>query len=147
VFKLLWPLGTTPFTLLALLILTILEYKSGLLAIGLFCLVVSFEWLLKKSEKRPRPFSFLHNVKVLQPRQPKDPSFPSGDSLRVWYISLVLPIAFGLALPFRIIVLILAALVTLGRSVLGVHFPTDAIAGAGLGILTAGVWVILKSII
>lgn len=75
---------------------------------------------------------------MLQPQEPGDPSFPSGDALRVWFLALILTIAMGNSLPLGIIMAFVAALVSVGRMVLGVHYPTDVLAGIGLGFLGAG---------
>ena len=73
-----------------------------------------------------------------QPREPGDASFPSGDALRAWYLALILPVFAGGGLALALGLSVLAMLVTLGRMVMGVHYLTDTLAGAGLGMLGAG---------
>ena len=84
---------------------------------------------------------------MLQPIKPQDPSFPSGDALRVWYLALIIPTAFGDSGIFLVAGIILAILVSMGRMVMGVHYPSDVTAGMGLGFIGAGtsiwLWFIL----
>jgi membrane-associated phospholipid phosphatase len=89
--------------------------------------------LLKVVVDRPRPPAALapRGVAVHAPcGLPPDRSFPSGHAQTAVgaaaYLSLVYPV---LAPP----VLALGALVALSRVALGVHYPSDVAAGAGLG--------------
>jgi undecaprenyl-diphosphatase len=75
---------------------------------------------------------------MLQPKQPLDPSYPSGDALRVWFLALILPTAIGNPGLLLITGIVLASIVSIGRSVMGVHYPSDVIAGIGLGFIGAG---------
>jgi len=63
----------------------------------------------------------------------KDPSFPSGHTTSsfavAWIIFKKLPKKFGIP------ALILAALIALSRLYVGVHYPTDVLAGVFIGIL------------
>jgi undecaprenyl-diphosphatase len=142
-FRLIWPLGTSPVAILVMIVIWIVDLRLGAVTTGIYAVIGALEWFIKTQFKRPRPFKFLHNVEMLQPRSPKDPSFPSGDAMHVWYVSLILPTILGLSTTYAIICILLASLVTLGRIALGVHFPLDTLAGAGLGILAAGIWKIL----
>jgi undecaprenyl-diphosphatase len=72
-----------------------------------------------------------------QYREPDDPSFPSGDSLRAWFLAVIVPAALGFPPAGQILLAALAGLVALGRLVLGVHYPTDVLSGTGLGLLGA----------
>lgn len=75
---------------------------------------------------------------MAQPQKPTDPSFPSGDAFRIWYLVLILIAASGSNQVLGFIAILLAVLVSLGRMILGVHYLTDVLAGAGLGFLGAG---------
>ncbi len=137
-FKEIWFLGKTATALIILGFITCFNWKLGALAGLLFLIIGGIEQLLKRLVNRSRPFHEQTDIKMLQPLEPADPSFPSGDALRVWYLALILPVAAGNSLAFFIMAVLLAVLVTLGRLVMGVHYLTDSLAGMGLGMLGAG---------
>lgn len=96
--------------------------------------------LLKKGLKRHRPADALPNYQSFI--IPSDQfSFPSG------HTSGAFAMATGLAMFFpetTIIAYIWASLVAVSRVTLGVHFPTDTLAGALIGTLLtlfAGFWI------
>lgn len=136
--RILWHLGRTPFALLMLALLSIYNLQTGIISTIIFILIVTFEWMIKRIFRRPRPFTVLDDAKMRQPSQPNDSSFPSGDALRVWFFALILPASFELPIPLIVGTCFVAFLVTLGRIAMGVHYPLDALAGAGLGVLGAG---------
>lgn len=130
-------LGGATFTVLISLILMI----SGkgevrfVAAKGSIALAVSFVigFLLKELFGRPRPYKIIPNA-YIGDRVWKDYSFPSGHtaagfSLAVNYAMFYHQLAFPLTL--------CAVLVGLSRIYLGHHYPTDILAGAILGTLTA----------
>jgi len=137
-FEEVWLFGRTSFTLVVLILLTGYDWKLGLIALGVFGLTAGLEKAVKGTLDRSRPFLVHQEVEMLQPRKPDDPSFPSGDALRIWFLVLILPIALGDSLLFGMLSITLAVLVSLGRIVLGVHYITDVLSGAGLGFLGAG---------
>ena len=139
-FRTLWPIGKTPFMIAALGVLFFSGWSSGFQAILFYSIIACLERLLKLNVKRQRPFSVLPDTRMFQPRQPKDPSHPSGDALRVWYLAFIIPAAFSLPLAVLFLFCFLALLVSLGRIALGVHFPLDVIGGAGLGLIGAGLY-------
>lgn len=141
-FEEIWFFGRTTFTLIILLLLTGYNWKLGLIALAVFGAVAGLEKVVKGTFQRSRPFSTHEEIQMLQPREPTDPSFPSGDALRIWFLVLVLIFVLGNPLFFGFLSIILAALVSLGRMVFGVHYFTDVLAGTGLGFLAAGttVW-------
>lgn len=138
-----WFLGRTPFTLITLLLLTGFNWKLGLSALVVFGIVVGLEMVIKKTLKRDRPYLAHDDLDMLQPWEPSDPSFPSGDALRIWFLVLVLSIAMGNNLLLGILSALLAGLVSFGRIIFGVHYLSDVLAGIGLGFLGAGttIWV------
>lgn len=98
---------------------------------GMVCLLIYK--LLKTSTERQRPYSFddsvYQNVAALDQF-----SFPSGHTLHAVNFTLVLlayyPQWMMLVVPFTI-------LVALSRVVLGLHYPSDVLAGALLGLLVS----------
>ena len=138
IFQKIWFFGRTPFAVVSLLLLISLNLKMGIIALTVFLVTIGIENILKNIFKRPRPFIAHPDIEMLQPKSPVDPSFPSGDTLRIWYLALILPVAAGNSGLFLTAFLLLATLVTLGRMILGVHYLTDTITGLGLGMLGAG---------
>lgn len=138
VFQEIWSFGRTSFAIVSLLLLISLKWKMGAIALLVFLITVGIENILKITFNRPRPYTAHPDINMLQPNNPVDPSFPSGDTLRIWYLALILPVAAGDSGLFLTAFLLLAILVTLGRMILGVHYFTDTIAGIGLGMLGAG---------
>ena len=137
-FKEIWFLGRTTFTVIILFILISVELKLGLTAAAVFIVTVGLEQLVKLTVNRKRPFEAHKSVHLLQPQQPADASFPSGDTLRIWFLAMILPIAAGYSTYMLLVMILVAVLVSLGRIAMGVHYLTDILAGAGLGILGAG---------
>jgi membrane-associated phospholipid phosphatase len=137
-FEEIWVFGRTTFTLVILLLLTGYNWKLGLSALAVLGIVAGLELVIKSTFNRSRPYSVHKDIQMLQPREPTDSSFPSGDTLRIWFLVLILGIALGNNLAFGILSVLLAVLVTMGRLIFGVHYLTDALAGIGLGFLAAG---------
>lgn len=90
---------------------------------------------------RPRPFA---EIEALIPMitKPKDFSFPSGHTTASFAVALVmlrmLPKKFGIP------AVVLAALVAFSRLYLGVHYPTDVLAGFVIALVgsTLSVWIV-----
>lgn len=137
-FSELWFFGRTTFSIVFLIALIVIQWKLGLSALAVFGVIAGLEKLLKVSVNRARPFSTHSEIRMVQPQKPKDPSFPSGDTFRIWYLALILITASGSNLALGFIAIMLAVLVSLGRMILGVHYFTDVLAGTGLGFLGAG---------
>lgn len=100
---------------------------------GVMC-VLLYKWLKRKTS-RPRPYQV--NQSILAGAHPLDPfSFPSGHTLHAVAFTIVAlgyyPALVWLVVPFT-------ALVALSRLVLGLHYPSDVLAGALIGTLVAGV--------
>lgn len=99
---------------------------------GAACTLI-YKWLKSKTS-RPRPFAV--ETAVRAGADPLDPfSFPSGHTLYAVAFSVVAiafyPMLAWLLVPF-------ALLVAASRVVLGLHYPSDVLAGAALGALIAG---------
>jgi undecaprenyl-diphosphatase len=100
---------------------------TGLVGVGLY------KWL-KRRLVRERPYISLRGVQAAV--TPLDRySFPSGHTLHAFCMTLIatshFPALGWLLWPFTL-------LVAGSRPVLGLHYPTDVLAGAGLGALLAG---------
>jgi len=142
-FRWMWPLGTAPVGVVWLLLLSVYNLRLGLITSAVLGVAMIVETAIKRIYRRPRPFETLTDVHLLQPSLPRDPSFPSGDALRIWFLALVVPIVVDLGNPLLLAMIALitsvaATLVSLGRLALGVHYPSDVIAGAGLGFIATG---------
>jgi undecaprenyl-diphosphatase len=137
VFQEMWHFGRSSFALVVLVLLSCLNWQKGLVALSVFGIIVGFEQIFKKLFNRQRPFKISQEVAMLQPLKPLDPSFPSGDALRIWYLALITAAIFS-SLPFWIAAVILAVVISLGRIMMGVHYLSDVLAGSGLGVFAAG---------
>lgn len=98
----------------------------GLLGVGVYK-------FLKLRLRRPRPFAV--NLSIRPGTAPLDRySFPSGHTLHATAFTLVtcshFPSLVWLLVPF-------AVLIALSRIVLGLHYPSDVLAGAALGMSLA----------
>ncbi len=139
-FRLLWHLGRTPFSLLVIALMIFINLEKGISLAIIFLIIITMEWVFKRSLQRVRPFKLIPDTVMNQPREPKDPSFPSGDALRIWLLTLSFSIGLGADWPVITAGTVLATIVSLGRIGLGVHYPLDILGGSGLGILAAGIW-------
>ncbi len=104
---------------------------AHMLAVGLVCLG-AYKWLKGKT-LRPRPATI--NQAIFTSVAPLDQfSFPSGHTLHAVGFSVVLlayyPALGWIAIPFTL-------LVAASRLVLGLHYPSDVLAGALIGALIA----------
>ncbi len=87
-----------------------------------------YKWLKGKT-LRPRPYEVIQDIWLTG--KPLDKfSFPSGHTLHAVAFSVMLLAYFPLLAP---IVLPFTILVALSRVVLGLHYPSDVIAGAAIG--------------
>lgn len=101
---------------------------------GLLALVASVlvnNMLLKNIVERPRPYDIIEGLQPLI-RRPKDFSFPSGHTGSSFAAATVL--YRNLPKQFGIWTILLAVFIGLSRLYLGVHYPTDVLAGMLLGI-------------
>jgi undecaprenyl-diphosphatase len=125
------------FVLAALMALTgdgrVLSTVARMATVGLVSTIASK--LLKRWACRPRPCTAAAGIAA--GAAPLDPwSFPSGHTLHAVAFTAVvgadLPTLALLLLPFTLAV-------ALSRVVLGLHYPSDVVAGAALGLALAGV--------
>ncbi|HEY7588624.1 MAG TPA: phosphatase PAP2 family protein [Thermoplasmata archaeon] len=104
----------------------------------LLVLVIVVTEILKYAIGRPRPCEILPDARVLGSGVcggESDPAFPSGHASRVFAVAMLLAFRFkGAARPVGFAV---AVLVGVSRVYLGVHWPTDVLGGAVVGIVLA----------
>lgn len=103
-----------------------------MIAAGLTCTVL-YKWLKLKTH-RPRPFDKRQDINCLT--APLDQfSFPSGHTLHAVAFSVVAlayyPAMAWVLLPFT-------ALIAISRLVLGLHYPSDVLAGIVIGAVVSG---------
>lgn len=102
-----------------------------MLAASLLGLTI-YKWL-KKHTSRPRPYQVYAAVSAAAPALDRF-SFPSGHTLHAVSFSLVACSTYPQLAP---ILYPFALLVAISRPILGLHYPSDVLAGAAIGTLVA----------
>ncbi|MGI6721239.1 MAG: phosphatase PAP2 family protein [Anaerovoracaceae bacterium] len=106
--------------------------KVALLALAaLLAAYVIDNLILKNLVARPRPYDVIPGLHSLIGAQ-NDYSFPSGHAGSSFAAAVVL--FNGLSQKYSWVFLVLAALISLSRLYVGVHYPTDVLCGALIGI-------------
>ena len=103
-------------------------------AISLILSLIFTNLLIKPIAARTRPYELIEGLHILIAK-PHDFSFPSGHSSAAFAAAWV--IFRRLKKKFGIPALIYASIMAFSRLYLGVHYPTDVLAGILLGILYA----------
>lgn len=123
-----------------LLFITVLwvygKYKERRFAIFLTITIITsgiLELFFKVLLYRPRPYEILTGIKLIGLEE-HGSSFPSGHSFRAFACS---TLAFRSYRRVASPLLILSLAVALSRVYMGIHYPTDTIAGALLGLIVA----------
>ncbi|HTY40115.1 MAG TPA: phosphatase PAP2 family protein [Candidatus Paceibacterota bacterium] len=143
-----WPLRL-PFTLF------LAEYLPYLLGLGFLMLIFEERgrrrllWFLEAAlvlilargivveaiaylHPRPRPFQLLGFAPIVS--EPAMNSMPSGHAAFFFALAMVV---FFMSRRWGVAYFVFAAAVALGRIFAGVHWPTDVLAGAAIGVLSA----------
>ena len=127
------------FILPALLIL--IFYTRGVRGFGIVAIAALGSWatdilnseLIKPLFNRPRPFdTTLPFDLILRSSKPASSSFPSGHAMDAFFLASFLAFYFPRA---KWIFFFLAFLTAISRPYLGVHFPSDILAGSVIGLL------------
>ena len=110
---------------------------SGLLAFAIELPVYS---IVKKRVKRERPFEQIENLKKLI-MPPDKYSFPSGHTAAAFVMATIFTVHLNSIGPE---LFILASLIGFSRVYLRVHYPSDILAGAFLGTISANlsIWLL-----
>lgn len=136
-FRLMSRLGDGLFWYSLMLLILLFEGSDGLLPVLHMALAglsgtLLYKWLKGKT-LRPRPFEVHQDI--FMTGKPLDKfSFPSGHTLHAVVFGLV-AINYYPALSF--IIMPFVSMVALSRVVLGLHYPSDVLAGALIGSLIA----------
>ncbi len=98
---------------------------------------------LKNIVARPRPYTVLQGLEILI-SEPSDYSFPSGHTCSS--VAAALTMLRMSDKRIGIAACILAVLIAFSRMYIGVHYPTDILAGAVIGVFAAflSVWMMNK---
>jgi membrane-associated phospholipid phosphatase len=106
------------------------DLKNALYITETVVLSTATTFLLKATIKRPRPF--VTNSKLVPLSYPKNYSFPSGHTSEAFAVATSLSVCYP---KWYIIVptYLYAGSVAYSRMYMGVHYPTDVIAGAIVG--------------
>lgn len=105
--------------------------------VGLLALVAVLVFSLKALFGRARPCASLAHVHALVFGAPHDPSFPSGHAAGAFAVAAFVAFESRAHPLLKIALFVVAAGIATSRVVLGVHFPSDVLAGAVLGVVTS----------
>ena len=132
-----------PVGIIAVVVLTVvyvLARNRSLLPVGAGAVAAGAAWVLANVAKvvadRPRPYEVMADA-VLRQQPAHGTSFPSSHTAVTLAVAIVL-VPF-LAQPLAAAGIAYAVLVGWSRVYLGVHYPLDVLAGAGIGMAVGGV--------
>ena len=125
-----------PAIILSLLYKKSRKLKTYLLLPAVFFVLVS---IFRKKWNRPRPYEN-PEIHTITKREKKGQSFPSRHLFSYFLISVLL---LSLCPPAGILMMASGLILAAIRVILGVHYPSDVIAGMFLGILSG--WITILS--
>ncbi len=111
--------------------------EHALRLVGLLLVVAIAVFSIKFMVGRPRPCTSLAEVHALVFRTPTDPSFPSGHAAGAFAVAAFVALEARIHRFAKIALFVVAIGIALSRVALGVHFPSDILAGALLGVVAA----------
>ncbi len=114
-----------------------LALEMGLAAACAF----SFAYLIGELVERTRPYRASMDVTLLAPEPLTRFSFPSAHASTAFALAAAVA---SVSPRFGWLAFLVATLVSVGRVAIGVHYPTDVLAGALLGI---GVWYLVQMLL
>ncbi len=115
--------------------------------VGVLFVVIVVTEVLKFAFDRARPCDVLTGVHTLFPNASAacaaegDPAFPSGHSSRIFAVAAFLSVYFRW--PVKVSAFALAVAAGISRVYLGVHWPSDVLGGAMVGIALALLYVLV----
>lgn len=111
------------------------EYQQCAVRMLLLGIVnLALYYVLKRGTGRPRPYEDCGDIRACVPALDRF-SFPSGHTLHAVAYSLLLSWYFpSLALPLALF----TGMVIVSRVALGLHYPSDVLAGLVIGLTTGG---------
>ena len=107
------------------------EKKTALTMVVVFLILIALGSFIKSLDDRPRPYEVIVGVRLLVVGE-ADGSFPSGHTLIVAGGAMVAWL--GLRRRWALILIAEATAVAVSRVYVGVHYPTDVLGGALLGV-------------
>ena len=109
--------------------------EAGLLSMTAQLTSLGLTVAFKEIVGRPRPFESLSNVRVKHQWSATGFSFPSGHTSQAFAIATVLSFKFSKG-SFIIPCFLWASAIGYGRIFLGLHYPSDVVGGAIIGIVS-----------
>ncbi|WP_161974688.1 phosphatase PAP2 family protein [Piscinibacter terrae] len=131
--------GIAWYAVMASLPLTSGGWKVSLYMVALGAVNLVFYKALKLHTARPRPFVDCTDIRACA-RCLDEHSFPSGHTMHAVAFSMLLSHFYPAVEP---LLWGFTTLVALSRVVLGLHYPSDVLAGAVIGVVTAGFFLVV----